>query len=173
MADAIGDSQIGRLAVDKKFLTLEELHDCIAEQKSLRKEGKEVSLTEVMLRCGFLTRTQLQRLGPELEDTIARGDRKSVILDNPIAVHLVYFTAWLDADGTVQFREDIYGQDARLLLAIKQSTPDVLVQAENALPGLFAANANPERFPPEATGPAGRSSVAQPGSLGAARPTGI
>lgn len=68
----IDDSQLGRLAVDSKLLTLKELHDCIAEQKALAKEGKRISLSEAMLRCGFLTRSQLQRLGAEMEDSIAR-----------------------------------------------------------------------------------------------------
>ncbi len=73
MADgSIDDSQLGRLAVDTKLLTLKELHDCLAEQKSLAKEGKRISLSEAMLRCGFLTRSQLQRLGAEMEDSIAR-----------------------------------------------------------------------------------------------------
>jgi eukaryotic-like serine/threonine-protein kinase len=74
MADSsIDDSQLGRLAIDNKLLTLKELHDCLAEQKSLiAREGKRVSLSEMMLRCGFLTRSQLQRLGAEMEDSIAR-----------------------------------------------------------------------------------------------------
>jgi len=72
MADAISESQVGRLAIDHNLLTLKEFHDCLAEQENLVKEGKRISLSEVMLRCGFLTRSQLQRLGAEMEDSIAR-----------------------------------------------------------------------------------------------------
>ncbi len=72
MADVIGDSQLGRLAIDNKLLTLNELHDCLEEQQHLAKEGKGISLSEVMLRCGFITRSQLQRLGQDMEDSIAR-----------------------------------------------------------------------------------------------------
>src|SRR5206468_9421218 len=42
------------------------------EQKLLAKDGKRLSLTEVMLKCGYLTRSQLSRLGADMEDSIAR-----------------------------------------------------------------------------------------------------
>ncbi len=32
-------------------------------------------------------------------------------LKRPIPVHIRYFTAWMDADGTVQFRRDVYRRD--------------------------------------------------------------
>jgi len=72
MADAISESQIGQIAIDRKLLTAQELHDCLEEQKNLAREGKRVPLSEVMLKCGYLTRSQLQRLGGEMEDSIAR-----------------------------------------------------------------------------------------------------
>ncbi len=46
-----------------------------------------------------------------------------VSLEAPIPVHLVYFTAWVDEDQTVNFRKDIYGRDARLLQAFHDQTP--------------------------------------------------
>jgi len=72
MADMISESQIGRLAVERKLLSLEELNDCLEEQKNLLKEGKKVSLTEAMFRCGYVTRSQIQRLGMDMEDSIAQ-----------------------------------------------------------------------------------------------------
>ena len=39
---------------------------------------------------------------------------RNVNLRSPIPVHIVYATAWRDHDGTVQFREDIYDDDAVL-----------------------------------------------------------
>jgi len=72
MAETISESQIGRLAVERKLMSLSELNDCIEEQKKLLKEGKRIPLSEVMLRCGFVTRSQIQRLGMDMEDSIAR-----------------------------------------------------------------------------------------------------
>ncbi len=72
MSDTFSETQVGRLAIDRKLLTPEELNDCLEEQKRLAKEGKRLSLTEVMLKCGYVTRSQLGRLGTDLEDSIAR-----------------------------------------------------------------------------------------------------
>lgn len=56
-----------------------------------------------------------------IEATIARGQRKTVVLERPVPVHLVYFTTWVDSDGTVNFRQDIYGRDRDLLVALEQT----------------------------------------------------
>ena len=37
---------------------------------------------------------------------------EAVALAQPLALHIVYDTAWVDADGTVEFRDDVYGLDA-------------------------------------------------------------
>ena len=49
-----------------------------------------------------------------LEKAIATGTERTVPLPHPVPVHLLYWTAAADADGTVRFRSDIYDRD-RLL----------------------------------------------------------
>ncbi|GMV97726.1 MAG: serine/threonine protein kinase [Phycisphaerae bacterium] len=72
MAEAIGDTVIGRLAVERKLMTQSELSACQAEQKRLYKEeGKRLPLSEVALQMGYLTRSQLQRIAGDMEDSIA------------------------------------------------------------------------------------------------------
>jgi len=43
-----------------------------------------------------------------------------IVLRNPIPVHMLYWTAWLDDDGRIQFREDIYKRDAALYRALEE-----------------------------------------------------
>jgi murein L,D-transpeptidase YcbB/YkuD len=45
--------------------------------------------------------------------TIERGELQNVTLSRKIPVLLTYWTAWVDAEGRVNFRHDIYGQDAQ------------------------------------------------------------
>ena len=40
-------------------------------------------------------------------------------LANPIPVHITYQTAFVDEDGKLQIRDDVYGRDARLLAIMK------------------------------------------------------
>jgi murein L,D-transpeptidase YcbB/YkuD len=45
---------------------------------------------------------------------ITSGERTIVPLRHRLPVHIAYMTAWVNKDGTVNFRRDIYGRDATL-----------------------------------------------------------
>ncbi len=53
-----------------------------------------------------------------IDKAIATGREQTVWLRQPVPVHLQYWTAWVDADGTVHFRDDLYGRDDRLVRAL-------------------------------------------------------
>jgi murein L,D-transpeptidase YcbB/YkuD len=44
----------------------------------------------------------------QLEQRIATGETEEILLAKPIPVHLVYWTAWVAPDGTLQHRDDLY-----------------------------------------------------------------
>jgi murein L,D-transpeptidase YcbB/YkuD len=46
-----------------------------------------------------------------IDGALAVGGTETVTLAKPLPLHIVYQTAWLDEDGTPQFRDDIYGWD--------------------------------------------------------------
>ena len=47
-----------------------------------------------------------------IREAMSAGVEKHVRLREPIPVHLVYFTAWVDETGGLHFQPDIYGYDA-------------------------------------------------------------
>ena len=46
------------------------------------------------------------------------GPETKVDLHEHVYVHITYFTAWVDADGNLQFRNDVYGHDKRVETAL-------------------------------------------------------
>jgi murein L,D-transpeptidase YcbB/YkuD len=61
---------------------------------------------------------------PELlSKTLEKGKRRVVHVPNPITIHLLYMTAWVDANGRLQFREDIYQRDSMLDRALISRNP--------------------------------------------------
>jgi len=44
-------------------------------------------------------------------------------IDRPIPVYVLYWTAIADNDGSVQFRPDVYGRDAKVLAALRGQRP--------------------------------------------------
>jgi murein L,D-transpeptidase YcbB/YkuD len=49
-----------------------------------------------------------------LTATIERGREQAIRVASPVPVHLLYWTAWVEAEGTVHFRDDIYQRDTLL-----------------------------------------------------------
>ncbi len=59
-----------------------------------------------------------------IEAMVATGEHRTIVLKNPIPVHLLYWTAWVTPDGTIHFRDDIYGRDFLLDRALREGPPD-------------------------------------------------
>lgn len=68
-------------------------------------------------------------LGPDgwtkakLEAVRDSGERRVIKLSKPLPVHLTYLTAWVNKDGSVHFRSDVYERDKVLAKAIAQLRP--------------------------------------------------
>ena len=55
--------------------------------------------------------------------TAEKGLEHTVHLSPAVPVHLLYWTAWVDKDGIVHFQSDVYGRDAALDSALRESPP--------------------------------------------------
>jgi L,D-transpeptidase YcbB len=71
-----------------------------------------------------------------IDEAIATGQTDRVKLARFVPVYLLYWTAFVDPDGTVEFRDDIYGRDRRVAEALAAQN-----LAGDPMPGANRANA--------------------------------
>jgi murein L,D-transpeptidase YcbB/YkuD len=50
----------------------------------------------------------------KIDEAMNQTKEKYVKVKDPVPVMITYYTAWVDHDGALQFRKDIYGHDSRL-----------------------------------------------------------
>ncbi len=67
----------------------------------------------------FLLAGDREWTAADTEARIASGRTTTLNLQHTLPIWIVYLTAWADEDGTVNFRRDVYGWDARLLAALR------------------------------------------------------
>lgn len=64
-----------------------------------------------------------QESNPEafFQGALRSGRERRVDLRQPMPVHLVYYTAWVDAKGRAHYRNDVYDRDARIFSALNEA----------------------------------------------------
>lgn len=77
-----------------------------------------VRLSEPLALAEYLLRANGGWDIAAIDAATSQSSERSVQLKSPIPVHLLYWTAWADVDGTTHFREDIYERDAPLSRAL-------------------------------------------------------
>jgi murein L,D-transpeptidase YcbB/YkuD len=71
--------------------------------------------------AAYLLEDQPEWTAQRIEEAMHAEKEKRVQLKSPMPIHLVYWTSWADADGKVQFREDVYGYDQQQLDLLSRS----------------------------------------------------
>ena len=59
----------------------------------------------------------------KIDAAVASGKQRVINLAKPIPVHVTYLTAWVNEDGSVNFRRDVYDRDKQLASALAGSLP--------------------------------------------------
>jgi murein L,D-transpeptidase YcbB/YkuD len=62
-----------------------------------------------------------------LEEEIGKGGTHTVTLARGLPVWLLYWTMWVDADGVLQIRDDVYGRDQVLAAALARADRSALL----------------------------------------------
>ena len=75
--------------------------------------GKPYALADQVLE----NNTRLDRA--DITATFNQDGTKIISLKHPIPVYILYWTAWVDESGAVNFRRDIYGRDEELIRALR------------------------------------------------------
>lgn len=58
-----------------------------------------------------------------IEAAATAGVERTVRLTSGVPVHLLYWTAWVDGDGVVHLRDDVYGRDRTVAIALEAPPP--------------------------------------------------
>jgi L,D-transpeptidase YcbB len=108
-------------------------HGCMRVQNPLIYGEKLLSLVDPQ---GHYTAAKLE--------SMFGGNEININFPKNIWVHLTYQTAFVDEDGKLQFRDDVYGRDARMIAILKGSERKV---ADIAIERKPDASSKPVRMP--------------------------
>lgn len=62
----------------------------------------------------YLLRNERQWTEERIRSAMDNSANRWVKLAHPVQVYIVYFTSWVDGDGLLHFRDDVYGHDKRM-----------------------------------------------------------
>jgi murein L,D-transpeptidase YcbB/YkuD len=74
-----------------------------------------IRLREPEKMANYVLRNQPEWTPEKINEAMNSGVEKFVRVKNPIPVVITYYTAWVDDNGRLNFRGDIYGHDAHLV----------------------------------------------------------
>ena len=94
------------------------LHDTPA--KSLFSQNKRafshgcIRLADAKQMAEYLLRNDPNWVPAKIEEAMNAKEQKFVRLKNTAEVFITYYTAWVDEEGRLNFREDVYGHDRKI-----------------------------------------------------------
>ncbi|MHB1178768.1 MAG: L,D-transpeptidase family protein [Daejeonella sp.] len=74
-----------------------------------------IRLSQPLELAKYLLKDQPEWSDIRIREAMNAGTEKWVKLTEPVPVSIIYYTAWIDSSGLVNFRDDIYGHDQEQL----------------------------------------------------------
>lgn len=71
-----------------------------------------IRLSDAEKLADYLLKDDPKWTKEKINEAMNSGDEKFVAVKNPVPVFITYYTAWVDENGKLNFRNDIYGHDA-------------------------------------------------------------
>ena len=88
-----------------------------------------IRLSDPMKMANYLLEEDTDWSSTKIDSLLATDQEKYVKLKDPVPVIITYYTCWINDDGKIEFREDIYNRDkkmSRKLFAQPAGNPDKL-----------------------------------------------
>jgi murein L,D-transpeptidase YcbB/YkuD len=73
-----------------------------------------IRLSDPEKMANYVLRNQPEWTPEKISEAMNAGTEKHVRVKDPIPVIITYYTAWVDEQGRMNFREDIYGHDQKI-----------------------------------------------------------
>jgi L,D-transpeptidase YcbB len=74
-----------------------------------------IRIAEPAWLASYLLKGQQAWNASSIDSAMKCGQETFVNLPSPVPVHITYFTSWVDESGMLNFRDDVYGHDLRML----------------------------------------------------------
>ncbi len=82
-----------------------------------------IRLSEPQKMAEWLLRNETEWTREKIVAAMNRTSEQMVKLKQPVPVFIIYYTAWVDNDGNLQFRDDVYKHDAELAAKMFDQRP--------------------------------------------------
>jgi len=73
-----------------------------------------IRLSEPVKLADYLLQDDPKWTPEKINEAMNRGQEQYVKLKDPVPVFITYYTAWVDENGQLNFRDDIYGHDKEI-----------------------------------------------------------
>jgi L,D-transpeptidase YcbB len=119
---------LGQLKLEMPNVFSVYLHDTPGKREFARPERNLshgcVRVEEILPLASVALGGEVMEAPEALTGAAMSGETKYFALDQPLPVYVLYWTAIGNADGTVQFRRDVYRRDERLVRALRTGSID-------------------------------------------------